>query len=157
TNTQQRISIDASALPANSYVSISGNHAVEVFSISANVTATISNLTITGGSVTGTNAGGINNAGNLTLHNVTLLGNTGGVAGGIFNTGTLTADNTNFWNNVSTNGSGSCGGALFESSGTVSLSYGSITGNSGTKGTGGISVGTAGQTATLFLLGYTIS
>jgi len=62
-------------------VTVSGNHASRVFQVNANVTASISGLTITGGTVTG-NGGGVYNKGTVTLTNVTLSGNSASASGG---------------------------------------------------------------------------
>ncbi len=56
--------------------------------MNSGVTASLGNLTITGGSAT--TGGGINNAGSLTLSGTTISGNSATAGGGINNTGTLT-------------------------------------------------------------------
>ena len=56
-------------------VTVSGNHASRVFQVNPSVTASISGLTISGGTVTGI-GGGVYNKGTVTLTNVTLSGNT---------------------------------------------------------------------------------
>ena len=60
-------------------VTVSGNHASRVFQVNASVTASISGLTITGGTVTGS-GGGLYNKGTVTLTNVTLSGNSASAA-----------------------------------------------------------------------------
>ena len=60
-------------------MTVSGGGAVEVFDIAKNVTATISGLTITGGSTSG-NGGGLYNDGTLTLTGCTVSGNSAGRA-----------------------------------------------------------------------------
>ena len=71
-------------------VTISGNHASRVFLVNASVTASISGLTISGGTVTGV-GGGLDNLGTVTLTNVTLSGNTAStLGGGLYNKATAT-------------------------------------------------------------------
>ena len=61
---------------------------VGVVQVNANVTATLGNLTIMGGSAA--TGGGINNAGTLTIAGSTIQANTAiGSGGGINNAGTL--------------------------------------------------------------------
>src|SRR6185312_16235159 len=80
--------------PGASLLSISGNHASRVFQIDHNVagsvTASISGLTITGGSAS-VSGGGLYNLGNVTLTNVIVSGNTAGRGGGLCNISTGTA------------------------------------------------------------------
>jgi hypothetical protein len=88
--------------PGASNVAISGNSAVEVFSISGGITVNISGVTIENGrSIIYTSGGGIVNGATLALNNVTLSGNSATYYGGIYNQGTLTAKNnivaSNFW------------------------------------------------------------
>ncbi|MGO9462978.1 MAG: beta strand repeat-containing protein, partial [Isosphaeraceae bacterium] len=67
-------------------VTISGGGASRVFQIDDGVTATITGLTITGGSTSG-NGGGILNYGNLTITDSTLTGNTAAYGGAILTKG----------------------------------------------------------------------
>ena len=55
-------------------VTVSGNNASRVFQVNANVTASISGLTITGGKTTGS-GGGLLSYGTITLTNCTISGN----------------------------------------------------------------------------------
>ena len=59
-------------------VTISGNNLSTVFQIDANVTASMSGLTVTKGSAP-VSGGGFYNAGSLSLTNVTVTGNSSGV------------------------------------------------------------------------------
>ena len=65
---------------------ISGNHASSVFQMDSGVTASLSGLTITGGSSSG-NGGAILNEGTLTLDGVSLIDNTAQSGGAIFTQG----------------------------------------------------------------------
>jgi hypothetical protein len=94
--------------PGASHLAISGNHAVEVFSVGPGVIAALSRLTIEGGDdTTGSDVGGgIYNAGTLTLTNSTVSDNYSGSGGGIYNAGTLTLTNTIVSSNLATVGGG---------------------------------------------------
>ncbi len=65
-------------------VTISGGDAVRVFQVDNGVTATLSGLTITGGSTTGDGGGLYDDGGTLTLTGVTVAGNTAAAGGGLF-------------------------------------------------------------------------
>ena len=65
-------------------VTISGADTSRVFEVDSNVTASLSGLTITGGSVTG-GGGGVFNLGTVTLTNCTVSGNSAGSGGGLYN------------------------------------------------------------------------
>ncbi|HZZ78785.1 MAG TPA: choice-of-anchor Q domain-containing protein, partial [Gemmataceae bacterium] len=72
-------SVTVSGLGANQ-LTLSGNHASQVFSVSAGITVSISDLTITSGSAY--LGAGIGNAGTLRLNRVALIDNVAGYAGG---------------------------------------------------------------------------
>ena len=120
-------------------VTISGNHASEVFRVATGTTADLIGLTITAGMVTGwsTNyGGGIYNNGTLTLTNSTVTKNAaltpapielfGGYGGGIYNNATLAlVDST-----ISSNIAGSAGAGIDNSTnGTVELTDSIVAGN----------------------------
>ena len=88
--------------PGSGVVTVSGNNASRVFSVSAN--ATISGLTITGGN--SDYGGGIYNAyGTLTVGNSTLTGNSAISGGGIYNAyGMLTVDSSTLSGNSAVGG-----------------------------------------------------
>jgi Bacterial Ig-like domain (group 3) len=113
TNTAQPITIYDGA--GQGPVSISGNDASGVFDIAANVNATLSGLTITGGS-TQTYGGGLYNAGTLTALNCTISGNTAYAGGGVFSRGAATLTDCT----ISGNSSAGSGGGL-GNTGTVNL------------------------------------
>jgi hypothetical protein len=95
-------------------VTISGNAMSRVFQVDADVSASISGLTITDGSVTG-NGAGLNNLGTTTLTDCTITGNhaisasntLSGLGGGVANyTGTLTLTNCTISGNTADVGGG---------------------------------------------------
>jgi hypothetical protein len=92
------------------------------------VTASLSGLTIAGGTAGNTQGegGGIENGGSLTVSNCTISNNTAGWGGGIFNNGrgSLTVTDCTLENNTAGEG-----GGLFNY-GTVTVSGSTITGNS---------------------------
>jgi chitinase len=123
--------------PGSSLLTISGNGAVEVFKVASTATtATLSGLTVSGGSAAH-NGGGLDNEGTLSLTNCVVAGNSvsgGGNGGGIYNNGPLTiADSTISGNSVSGGGKG--GGVANED--TTSMTDCTISGNAVSGGSGG--------------------
>jgi hypothetical protein len=126
--------------PGANLLFVSGNHASRVFQIDRGVTASISGLTITGGStITGgglyhAGGGGLYNAGGtVTLTDCTVSGNSGGLfdGGGMFNnSGTATLTDCTVSGNSAPNG---FGGGLANSGGTVTLTDCTVSGNSATS------------------------
>ena len=80
-----------------------GTQEFRILEVNSGVTATLENLTITGGNAGDSAGGAISNSGTLTLTNSTLSGNSafnGG--GGIDNSGTLTLTNSTLSGNSAT-------------------------------------------------------
>lgn len=103
-------------------VTISGNHAVRVFTVNGGVTLNLNQLTIANGSTT-SNGGGILNNGILNISNSVFTGNGALSGGGIYSDGgTVTVSNSSFYaNSASSRGGGiSNGGMLTVSNGTFS-------------------------------------
>jgi CSLREA domain-containing protein len=151
-----------------------------LFTVTPGVTATISGLTITGGSEA--SGGGIHNSGTLTLNNCAVSGNRtlaggsgspGGDGGGIYNQGTLTLINTTVSGNATGDGGatgginmtarGGHGGGIYNT-GTLRVTSSTIsnntTGKAGASSSqggngGGISNGTVA--ATLNMTNSTVS
>jgi len=129
-------------------LTISGNHASRVFNIASGSVVALARLTITGGNAGG-HGGGIFNAGTLTLNRTTLAGNTTANYGGaIYNesaTGNLSLTNCTVSNN-----SANFGGGIL-SSGVVSLTHTTLTGNRAATDAGGMAVygGTAALNNTI--------
>ena len=89
-NTTGPISITGST---GKKLTISGGGTSSVFQVDVRASATLSNLTITGGITTG-DGGGLLNEGTTTLANVIVAGNVvSGDGGGIYNSGSLFASN----------------------------------------------------------------
>ncbi|HEV3167145.1 MAG TPA: choice-of-anchor Q domain-containing protein, partial [Isosphaeraceae bacterium] len=87
--------------PGMNLVTVSGNSAVEVFDVHANVTTTLSGLTISHGAAA--SGGGIDNTGTLTLSSSTLSGNSAFMGGGIENAaGTAAVNNSTVASNTAT-------------------------------------------------------
>jgi hypothetical protein len=102
-----------------------------VFTVAADTTATIDNLTITDGFAA--QGGGIANGGTLTVSNCTLSGNSAtGFGGGLVNYGSLTLGDSALSDNSS-----AAGGGLFNY-GTLTVSSSTLAGNSAVYGGGGI-------------------
>ena len=119
--------------PGSSTLTVRGNGSGSVFTVNAGVTATLYGLTITGG---GTVSGaGIANAGNLTLADDSITGNTATLeGGGIWNTGSLAVVDSTISNNRAVWGAG------IANSGTLDVERSTIwnntaVGNNGKSGT----------------------
>ena len=113
---------------------VSGGGTSRVFQIDSGVTASISELTITGGSVTGV-GGGVSNSGTLTLTNCTIMSSgASSRGGGLANLAGDTATLTDCI--ISGDGAGYQGGGI-ESYGTLKLYGCHVTGNVGGGGGGG--------------------
>src|SRR5829696_8537656 len=120
-----------------------------VFDVKAGVTASISDVTITGGFING-NGGGIASAGVLTLVRDTVSGNhallaSNGNGGGIDSNGTLTVTQTEISGNGAVDGGGINFGTLWLTNSTVS---GNTAGGPGANGDGGGISGSGGATLT---------
>ncbi|MBI4770972.1 MAG: CSLREA domain-containing protein, partial [Chloroflexi bacterium] len=100
-----------------------------VFDIIGPVAVTLSNMTIQNGRRSA-NGGGIQNAGDLTLTNVTVTGNTAvgfSFGGGLSSFGSLTATNSTFSGNTADQG-----GGIYVGNGTAVLSSVTLSGNTAT-------------------------
>src|SRR5579864_9097126 len=119
--------------PGANLVTISGNGANRVFRVNSGVTATISDLTVTGGSAPANdpNGGGIDNSGTLRVTDSSIEANSAfyGKGGGVENTGTLTLVNSN----IANNGTFSDNGGGIENTETLTLVNSTIA-NNGTNG-----------------------
>ena len=128
--------------PGANLLTVSGNNAVRIFRVGQGDTATISGMTLTQGTTVGAGAAGsaIDNDGHLTVINTTFSSNTAGWGGAIANGLSLTVTGCTFTDNTATSGSatGLGGGAIYSNtSGTVSISDSTFTGNDETGGSGG--------------------
>ena len=134
TNTSGLITINGPAAG----VTISGGELSRVFQVVPGASATISGVTITGGSTTG-NGGGLYNQGTLNLTNCTVSGNSAGSGSGLFNAGTTTLTNST----ISGNSATKAGGGVDNTS-MATLTNCTVNGNSATNGGGGLNnTGTA--------------
>lgn len=130
--------------PGADMLSISGNNAVRIFTISASESVTISGITFANALTSA-----INNSGTLAVSNSVFTANTSGAGGAIANTGTITVSNSTFSDNINTGGSvnGSGGGAIFNSSGdTAIITNCTFTNNMTINGAGGGAISTFGPT-----------
>ena len=131
--------------PGASLLSISGNNASRVFEVDKGVAASLSGLTITGGSTTGS-GGGLYNYGSVTLTGCTISGNSagsatsGGIGGGLMNAGAVTLSGCTISGNSATSPMHSKRGGVagLASSGTATLIDCTISGNSTSSGAGGL-------------------
>ena len=114
-------------------VTIDAGGKSSVLKVDTSVTASLSGLTITGGSVSGKgDGGGVNNDGHLTLTRCTVSGNSAGYGGGVFDYGTATLTDCTIVGNSAGAGGGVLDVALAD---TVTLTNCTVSGNS--AGTGG--------------------
>ncbi len=86
-------------------VTVSGGGKSRVFEVDSGVTASLSGLTITGGS-TGFGGGGVSNYGNVTLTGCTVSGNSAGEGGGVLNDGTAMLTSCTVSGNSASDGGG---------------------------------------------------
>jgi predicted outer membrane repeat protein len=114
-------------------VTISGNHAVRVFTVDSGGTLNLNELTVADGSAD--TGGGIHNSGTANVNNTTLSGNiaSGGAGGGIDNYGTLTVSNSTFFGN-----SANAGGGIHNSHGVVTVSNSTVSDNTAVYSGGGL-------------------
>ncbi|MGP0066722.1 MAG: right-handed parallel beta-helix repeat-containing protein [Isosphaeraceae bacterium] len=122
--------------PGATQLSISGGGTSRVFFVDSGVTATLSGLTITGGSISGGSGGGLyNDNGTTTLDNCTVSSNTSSGGGGLFNNryGTTTLDNCTVSSNVADNG----GGMYIYYTSTVTLNNSTFSNNTAHSDGGG--------------------
>jgi len=114
-------------------VTITGNNAMQLFVVNNGITATLTNLTITGGNSTST-SGALVNKGTLIVASSVFTSNTTTLNGGaILNICTLTITGSTFASNTATSSGG--GGALFNS-GIVTITGSTFTGNTAPTHTG---------------------
>jgi hypothetical protein len=123
--------------PGANLLTISGGHAVEVFTIAPNITVTISGLTIAHGFNSGDGGGISNNGGTLTINSCTLSENQASAGGGgIYSlAGTATVNNSTFSGNTAVDG----GGILSNNAGTLVVNSSTFSGNTASTQGGGIS------------------
>jgi hypothetical protein len=148
--------------PGASVITVSGNKARQVFTITAQSIVTISGLTIANGSTTadGVVGAGISNGGFLTMTGCILSGNSApnaGPGGGINNTGTLSLTSCILSGN-STSFSmfgGGYGGGIYNTN-MLTVDSCTFSGNSA-SGAGGYNGGGIYNTGTLKLTGSTFS
>jgi hypothetical protein len=155
--------------PGGSPAVVDGTGGNTVITVASGVDVTIDQLTVTGGSGQ-YEGGGINNAGNLTVDDSTISGNTandsfgeGGEGGGIHNAGTLSVDDSTISNNsvsgIGDEGGGG-GGGIYSYNGTVSIDDSTVSNNSADAGIsyqGGYGGGIYGEGGTLSIDDSTIS
>jgi hypothetical protein len=104
-----------------------------VFNIQGGNTVSITDLTIANGKVTGVNSGGgLLNDGTLTMTNCNVYGNSApNNGGGIFNNGSLTLNNCNIGGTLAGQPNTASVDSIFNNSGTLLMTGGSVVGNSG--------------------------
>ena len=109
-------------------VTVSGGGNSRVFLVDANVTASISGMTITGGAAGSDYGGGLFNLGTTSLSNCTVSGNSAGYSGGGVATGSYSdPGGTTTLSNCTV--SGNTGGGLFTYYGTTTATNTIIAGN----------------------------
>ena len=148
--------------PGTNLLTVSGNNMSRIWRLRRDVTATITGLTMTGGTVASgsgsANGGAIyiepnGVATKLTLNSVVISGNQTGTGGGISTLGssTLTITNSVISNNTATYSPG--GGGIYFDSGTLSIDNCAISNNAASfelaGGGGGISLGGSAAVMTI--------
>ncbi len=116
-------------------LTVSGGGLSRVFQVDNGVTATLSGLTLSGGSTTGNGGGLYNNGATLTLTDCSVSGNTALNGAGLYNNGgTTTLTSCGFSGDVASG----YGGGLYNSVGTMTLSDCHFSGDSATFNGGGL-------------------
>jgi parallel beta-helix repeat protein len=128
-------------------LTISGGELSRVFLVDSGVTATLTGLTISGGSTTG-NGGGLYNAGTVHLDDCTISGNTAASGGGIYTapSGTTTLTDCT----ISGNSATAAGGGVYDAGGNLTLTDVTVAGNSAVDG-GGLSVAQPSMSTGVFI------
>jgi uncharacterized delta-60 repeat protein/CSLREA domain-containing protein len=117
--------------PGANLLTIDGNNASTVFSVSTGASATLDGLTIAHGSASF--GAGVHNDGTLAVSNSTLTGNAARLdGGGVSNDGVLMVSNSTFWGNSARSGGG------IVSSGGLTVNDSTFSGNSASFAGGGI-------------------
>ncbi|MHB1133115.1 MAG: choice-of-anchor Q domain-containing protein [Chloroflexota bacterium] len=119
----KNVTIDGSALATP--VTISGNNAVQVFSVSSGAIANLNGLKITGGAAS--HGGAISNGGTLTITDCTVSANRGTWGGAIINSGTLTIAGSTFSANHASWGSA----ILNDVEGTLTVTHSTFSDHTG--------------------------
>ncbi len=121
--------------PGANLVTVSGNNAVEVFSVSSDVTAMLEGLTVSNGNVNPAGHGaGIANEGTLVISSATISDNFADAGGGVYNDGTLTVSNSLLANDTAIEG-----GGIYNSQGSaLTVSNSQIVDDLAAAGGGGI-------------------
>jgi hypothetical protein len=105
------INVNNTSIDGQNKVTFQGNAGFQLFRVSVGISATIQNLTITGGNLIILGVA-IQNDGTLTLDRISATGNNPGSGGAvIYNLGSMTVTNSTIANNV--------GAALFQDGGTL--------------------------------------
>jgi hypothetical protein len=118
--------------PASTSVTVNGNNATTVFTVSSGVTgASLSGLTIAAGNGNAGSGGGIANGGALRVSNSTISGGTAATGGGIANAGNLTLSGVT----ISGNTAASSGGGI-DNSGVLTITNSTISANTASQGGG---------------------
>src|SRR6185369_11380780 len=147
--------------PGTNQLTISGNNAVQIFSMKSGTTNIVNGVSLSGGRATNDAHGAaISNAGDLTVMNCAIVDNTtiSGLGGGIYNAGNLTVLNSTIARNsvrgsngasLATEsyggrggGGGGLGGGLFTTSGRVVISNSTVRANNAFGGNGSAETGT---------------
>jgi hypothetical protein len=119
--------------PGGGLVTVSGGGAVRVFAVDSGITATLSGLTIGGGSTAG-DGGGLDNDGTTTLDDCTISGNSATLGGGVGNEGSISLTDCT----ISGNSANSGGGVYTGPDGTTALTDCTVGGNTAAANGGGV-------------------
>jgi uncharacterized repeat protein (TIGR01451 family)/CSLREA domain-containing protein len=123
--------------PTANSVIVTSNNASRLFTINFGKTASISNLTISGGKETGDDGGAIRNNGTLTLKEVTLSGNAAINGGAIRSDGPLVLANTT----ISGNSASGNGGGLYNAIAQATLTNVTLANNRSDSDDSGSEIG----------------
>jgi hypothetical protein len=131
----------------NAGVTVNAGGNSRAFQVDPGVVASISGITITGGSNTGNGGGVYNDGGNLTLSNCRVSGNSASNAASSFGGGLFSFDGTTTLTNCTVSGNSATNGGGIYNQATLNVASSNILNNSATSTGGGI--GTTAGTATI--------
>lgn len=118
--------------PGPESLTLSGNNAVRVISVTTGINVSLSNIALANGNASAENGGAIYNRGTLTLSHGVVFSNTAHIGAGIYNVGALILTDTAVYHNTSPD---NVGGGIYNL-GTLTITHSTLYSNTATNGGG---------------------